>query len=212
MIKIAALFLVLCFTCSYVYGQSSIPISIPTFNDEYTTYVRALESGNTDIDYQKFRESFIESKQFIVSSKQSGDFEKLKKQMYLQIEKSQYQDVINTTKKMLSINYTNMLAHKILRQTYKIVGDTANAAKYKSIQFGLLKSIVEKGDGKTCATAWPVTQVDEEYFILDMIGARVTKQSVDTSGPCDKLEVETKEGNKQIYYFEIAKSLRALKN
>ena len=39
---------------------------------------------------------------------------------------------------MLSIDYTSMIAHKILRQTYNIIGDTLNAKKYKTIQFGLL--------------------------------------------------------------------------
>ena len=32
---------------------------------------------------------------------------------------------------MLSIDYTSMIAHKILRQTYKVIGDTTNAAKIR---------------------------------------------------------------------------------
>jgi hypothetical protein len=106
---------------------------------------------------------------------------------------------------MLSIDYTDMEAHKILRQTYKILGDTVNAKKYHDIEFGLLNSIVKKGDGKTCETGWPVIQIAEEYFILDMLRAKLIKQSVDnTDGLCDKMEVQTAEGPK-IYYFEISK-------
>ena len=106
---------------------------------------------------------------------------------------------------MLSIDYTDMEAHKSLHQTYKILGDMPNSKKYHDIEFGLLNSIIKKGDGKTCQTAWPVIQINEEYFILEMLGAKLQKQSIDnTGGACDKMEVQTDQG-KAIYYFEISK-------
>jgi len=60
-------------------------------------------------------------------------------------------------------------------------------------------------------TGWPVVQVEEEYFILGMLGANVRKQSVDnTGGVCDRIEVETPEGN-ATYYFEISKVFEGYK-
>jgi len=113
---------------------------------------------------------------------------------------------------MLSIDYTSMLAHKILRQTYKMIGDSINSAKYKAIQFGLLNSIVKKGDGKSCETAWPVIQITEEYFILSMIGATLQKQSiVNDGGICDKMDVK-EDGNLKTYYFETSKVFAGYKN
>ena len=121
------------------------------------------------------------------------------------MRKSKYAEIIDITKKMLSIDYTDMEAHKSLHQTYKILGDVPNSKKYHDIEFGLLNSIIKKGDGKTCQTAWPVIQINEEYFILEMLGARLQKQSIDnTGGVCDKMEVQTDRG-KAIYYFEISK-------
>ena len=132
--------------------------------------------------------------------------------MYSLMTKKDYQGIIKVTKEMLSIDYTSMIAHKILRQTYKITGDTISASKYKTIQFGLLNSIVKNGDGKTCATAWPVIQIDEEYFILQMLGAALQKQSIDnTGGLCDKMEVKTEEGDKKTYYFETSKVFEGYK-
>jgi hypothetical protein len=56
-----------------------------------------------------------------------------------------------------------------------------------------------------CKTAWPVVQIAEEYFILDMVGAELTEQSIDNNGGlCDKMEVSTDKG-KATYYFGIAK-------
>lgn len=194
-----------------VYGQESKQIIVPNHNDKYSEYVQMLENGKTDIDYQDFRFSFLESEQFLIASKKSKDLDNLKKQMYSEMDNSNYAEIISITQQMLSIDYTNMLAHKILRQTYTILEDTENAQKYKTIQFGLLHSIIDKGDGKTCETAWTVIQVSEEYFILNMLEAKVVMQSIyNKKGFCDKI-VAFVEGKKKTYYFEISKVFEGYK-
>ena len=125
---------ILLFNLTFAIGQTETKIIIPEFNDDYSKTIKSLESGKTDIDYREFRESFIESEQFKVASKKSNEFSDLKKEMYNQMSESNYDSVISITKNMLSIDYTNMTAHKILRQTYNIVGDTINSKKYKTIQ------------------------------------------------------------------------------
>jgi hypothetical protein len=203
--------LVASLTITKVYGQEPSQIIVPNHNDKYSEYVQMLESGETDIDYQDFRFSFLESEQFLIASKKSKDLDNLKKQMYAEMDKSNYGEIVSITQQMLSIDYTNMLAHKILRQTYSILGDTVNAQKYKTIQFGLLYSIVNNGDGKTCETAWPVIQISEEYFILNMIEAGVKQQSTYSKGGfCDKMDVVV-EGKKKTYYFEISKIFEGYK-
>ena len=189
----------------FVFGQSKTEIIVPKFCDEYSKTVKNLELGKTDIDYKKFRESFIQSEQFKIAMKQKTKLNNLKKEMYEKMANSEIDGVIGITKKILSIDYTNMTAQKVLRQSYKIIGDTINAKKYKVIQFGLLKSIVRNRDGKTCETGWSVIQISEEYFILEMLDAIVIKQSiVNKNEICDKMEVEIN-GEKKTYYFEISK-------
>lgn len=106
----------------------------------------------------------------------------------------------------VNIDYTSMFAHKYLQQTYKILGDTPNQKKYHDIEFGLLNSIINSGDGKTCESGWHVTQIEEEYFILNMIGARLRAQSISKGGKnaCDKMDVKTDDGE-ATYYFEANK-------
>ena len=132
---------------------------MPKFDDKYSRYVQGLETGKTDIDYQDFRFSFLDSEQFKVAN--GSKLNELEREMRAAMAKSEYSQVIRITQQMLSLDYTSLIAHKILRQTYKIMGDTTNATKYKTIQFGLLNSITHKGDGKTCATAWPIIQLAE---------------------------------------------------
>jgi hypothetical protein len=199
-----------CFCVLLTFGQrafaeSEPSVTVPRFADIYSRFVKQLEAGKTEIDYTEFRHSFLESEQFKVIANQNPDLSSLRTRMRELMKASKYAGIVEVTKKMLSLDYTDIGAHKILQQTYKILGDTAKAKKYHDIEFGLLNSIVKKGDGKTCGTGWPVIQVEEEYFILAMLGAKVRKQSIDrTGGVCDKMEVETPEGN-ATYYFEISK-------
>jgi Domain of unknown function (DUF4919) len=203
--KVVLLWVTMVSLCHIVYAGDTSPVVVPNYSDKYSKSIKQLEAGNTNIDYKAFRENFLESEQFKIAGKQQSDLGELRKNMRQLMKASNYSGIIDVANKMLSIDYTDMEAHKILRQTYKALGDTANERKHHDIEFGLLNSIVKKGDGKTCETAWPVIQITEEYFILAMIGAKVLKQSLDnTGGLCDKMEVQTRDGNKT-YYFEVSK-------
>jgi hypothetical protein len=184
-------------------GQNNT-IVIPKFNDKYSNYVKQLEEGKTEIDYADFRNSFLDSKQFNLKG---SAYDSLKRLVYGEIKKKNYQGVLSLTKAMLSIDYTSLFAHKYLQQTYKILGDTINRNKYHDIEFGLLLSITKSGDGKTCETGWHVIQIEEEYFILNMIGADLQLQSLISSkkNMCDKMDVKTDKGESLTYYFEINK-------
>ena len=211
MMKYFLITIILLFNFNIVVGQIETEIKVPEFDDNYSKTVQILENGKTDIDYKSFRESFIESKQFKIASEKSTEFKELKKEMYHQMSESKYDSIITTTKKMLSIDYTSMTAHKILRQTYKIIGDTINGRKYKTIQFGLLKSIVNNGDGKSCENGWSVIQISEEYFILNMLGVELETQSID-SGICDRMEVVDENGEEKVYYFKISNVFKGKQN
>ncbi len=191
-------------------AQNSAEITLPAWNDKYSEFVRQLESGNTKIDYKEFRYSFLESKQLQIKAKKRAEYDSLKMAMIAQARDSHYSEVIKLAKTMLSIDYTSQVAHKYLQQTYKIVGDTTKKNKYHDIEFGLIYSISLSGNAKTWATSWEVIQVEEEYFTLGMIGAKLKKQSIDKSGTkiCDKMEVVDEDGKDEVYYFDVTKLLR----
>lgn len=179
-------------------------VEVPDFKDKYCNYVKLLEGGKTNIDYTDFRNSFLESKQF---NKKGGEYDSLKTEVFEEIKNKNYQGVIRTTKAMLSIDYTSLFAHKYLQQTYKIIGDSVNKNKYHDIEFGLLNSITRNGDGKSCETGWPVTQIEEEYFILRMLGATLQQQSINSArqNMCDKMIVKMEDGEMRTYFFEANK-------
>lgn len=106
--KIVILSLLTSTTFIMTFGQTNTEIVIPTFRDRYCEYVRDLEAGKTDIDYQDFRFNFLESEQFKVAGEKSGDLKNLEDEMYRQLKNSDYQGLIHTAKQMLSIDYTSM--------------------------------------------------------------------------------------------------------
>ena len=190
---------------SRAFSDQSAQGAIPRNGGAYSDVVRTLEAGETKINYRQFRESFLASEQFRARGARAAELDSARKRMHEMMKVSNYPEIIEAAKTIASIDYTDMEAHKILQQTYKILGDAPNQKKHHDIEFGLLNSIVKSGDGKTCQTAWPVIQVTEEYFILEMLGAKLLKQSVDeTGGLCDKMEVETDRG-KQVFYFDVRK-------
>lgn len=196
---VLALLSVSCFT----YAQS---ISIPAHKDKYSDLVRQLESGNTHINFREFRESLIDSRQFLLAGEKTEEQNKLDKEMKNMMGKEDYQGVIKTSAALLSIDYTNMMAHMLRSRAFEKTADTANQSKYRTILDGLVNSILDNGDGKTCATGWPVIKVEEEYFILRAMGLQPLGQSVDKNGGiCDKIEVQTKEGGTLTYFFNVAK-------
>lgn len=185
------------------FGQDD-KIKIPPFNDKYSSYVKKLEAGNTDIDYAGFRNSFLDSRQF---AQKGTSYDSLEKLVYAAVNADDVKKVAALSKAMLSIDYTSMTAHKFLRQSYKIQGDSVNQKKYHDIEFGLMNSILNSGDSKTCETGWHVTQIEEEYFILRMRGADLQTQSIDQSehNMCDKMDVRLEDGTLRTYYFEANK-------
>jgi hypothetical protein len=42
-----------------LFGQSSSEIVVPPFQDTFSDYIKKLEAGETNIDYQDFRFSFL---------------------------------------------------------------------------------------------------------------------------------------------------------
>jgi len=164
----------------------------------YSTFLKEIEEGDLDIDYRQFRISYIYSKEF--KNKTDANYYNLKDEVFKYIQKKRYKKILDVCHRMLKVDYTSMFAHKYIQQTAKIIGDTLQYKKHHDIEFGLLKSIVHNGDGKSCETAWEVTQIEEEYFILRMMRAQLNMQMLD--GGCDRMEV-TQDNKEKVVFFGI---------
>ena len=179
-----------------------------TQNDKYLDYIRQIESGYMNIDFQKFRESFIDSPKFLIAFRRQNEIDSLANKMFYYASNSNFQQTIKSANQILEIDYTNMMAHKILGQAYEALGKVSDAEVQRTILSGLLNSIIKNGNGRACETAWPVIQVTEEGFIMQMLGAKIKNIEVgNKEGKCDKFEAEV-DKDSSMYYFETSNILK----
>ena len=183
------------------FGQDDSEIIVPSYGDKYSDFAKQLESGQTDINYQDFRVSYIQSPQFKLRN--DSVYNNLMQVVYSGMQNMDFPKIIKATKEMLSMDYTSMFAHMRLQQTYKKMGDTLNYEKHHDIEFGLMKSILGSGDARSCETARFTVQKEEIYFLLDIIDAEVLKESKDYSRPgiCYKFKVRTDTGKRNYCFY-----------
>ncbi len=71
---------------------------------------------------------------------------------------------------------------------------------------GLIRSILQSGDGQSPETAFVVINVREEYILMELLGLTMQKQSVLESGGhiYDRLEVvDSETGEERELYFNV---------
>lgn len=86
-------------------------------------------------------------------------------------------------------------------------GRYEESIRHRSYFYGLLASILNSGDGKAQKSAYKVISVDEEYALLNFMGAELGKQSL--VGQCDVMDVKIN-GNRTDIFFDVSIHLEAL--
>jgi hypothetical protein len=182
-------------------------VLLPEDGDMYSELVRRAHAQDQSVDFRAIRFAYLESQAFQRANKRSEELAKLRKDMFAAVEVDDDQQVRENAQEILSVEYINLDAQKLLKQSCKLMGDDACAARHRFVGLGLLRSIVSSGDGKSCDTAWEVVLVAEEYFVLRMIDTTLGKQSVveENGHVCDEVQVFDKANNPRTYYFNVDK-------
>ena len=130
---------------------------------------------------------------------------KLEEKIVAAAKAGAHEQVRSIALQILSTEYINLLGHKFLRQSCAKLNDDPCKKRHHFIEFGLLQSITSSGNGKTCDTAWEVVTVEEEYFILNMLGVKPNQQALSTSAShrCDEMHINDNNGSEKTYYFNI---------
>ena len=177
---------------------------IPAESDEYASAVRRAESGATDIDFRAMRLAYVRSAAFLRARAAADQLGTLREEMAAaMVSGEDATRVRDTARRIMRIVYIDLAAQKALRQACTALKDEACAARYHDLEFGLLRSILSSGDGKSCSTAWQVVTLEEEYFILRMRGFTLRRQQ----GPhgsqiCDKMNGVGEDGRPLTFYFD----------
>lgn len=153
--------------------------------------------------FQSVRDSFAKSKSFSGTWVASTQREALLKTY----SEENPQTFIQGAKAWLDKCPVDAKVHLMLANLLIRTGDYQGGVYHRSMFYGLLWSILASGDGKTPQTAFHVIATDEEYTVLNFMGAKLKKQSL--QGENDVMEVEI-DGKASVMYFDVSIGLNAL--
>ena len=172
-------------------------VVLPHDGDDYSALVARAAAGDKSVDFRALRMTYLKS----AARKRTGNLFAKRKALFSAVEAHDDTAARDAAIAVLSADYTDLAGQKLLRQSCQNLGDSACAEQSHFVEFGLLTSITQSGDGKTCKTGWEVVSIAEEFFILAMQGASLREQALVQN--CDRMDVVDGSGNPAVYYFRI---------
>jgi Domain of unknown function (DUF4919) len=176
--------------------------------------VQAVKVGDLSINFADLRMKYAASPDY-----EPEGFSDETKDMYRKLNSKDYQGAVKTANAVLEKQYVNIDAHMVASAAYAGLNDEEQAALHHNIAVGLLRSILESGDGASTATAYKVIAIAEEYSLMRAEGWLPGKQSYlqENKKSYDKMEMrDAKSGTTITKYFDVTlsdedmmKSLRA---
>ncbi|HWD26100.1 MAG TPA: DUF4919 domain-containing protein [Rhizomicrobium sp.] len=183
-------------------GTARAEIVLPNDGDDYSALVAKAMAHDAGTDFRALRLAYVKSAAF--KRADSAKLADLKKDMEAAMQNADGAVTVRQdAEAILSIDFTDLYAQKILHQSCKLVHDDACDDLHHVIEFSLLRSITDNGDGKSCATGWPVVQIKEEYFMLAMMGVKMRQQALVNGGGhmCDAMTGIDDKGAEVTWFF-----------
>ncbi len=177
-------------------------VTPPPDVDGFSKLVIRAEADDQDVDFRALRLAWLDSAQ----RRSAPNLDPFRQKLNGAVQARQDAQIRDIARQIVSADYVDLPAHFQLRQACTRLGDKPCADHEHFVEFGLLDSITKNGAGTAIETAWPVVSIDEEYFILGMIGAVLRQQSLlQRNGRAyDAMEVTMPNGSDVVFYFDIA--------
>lgn len=186
-------------------AYSADNLVLPTDNDQYSQLVHKAHAQDSTVSFRDLRIAYLNSSASKLTANTLAELKSLRRDMFDAVAHNDAPVIRSKAEAILNIKYIDMDAHKLLRQSCAVLADKACEDRHRFTGLGLLRSIVSIGDGKSCKSAWEVVAVEEEYFVLRMIGEKLKEQSVVQEGGkiCDKMQVVNEKQEPTTRYFDI---------
>ena len=129
---------------------------------KYEALVQRVRSGDQTVDLNELRLTAGEAG--IASSANARD-------KLMRVARSHdFKEMARAGDAVLESNYTDLEGHYFARIAAKQMGKPELEEFHHWVEMGLLQSLRSSGDGQSPITAMKVISVDEEYFILHVMG------------------------------------------
>ena len=182
-------------------------LATASYADEYektcSEILNKVKNGETAVDYAALRQNCGRTSWYV--QRKQTKIDKIRKEMYAAADVKNYAEVKKLAKSILDINYLNMTAHRMLSWASEALGDSVESKRHLDIEIGLLRSIGQSGSGANCREGKVVIDVEEEYFVMQIMGWKLRRQHTVSDGDitCDLMEVVDSDGNERKEYFNV---------
>jgi hypothetical protein len=165
---------------------------------KYEALVQRVRAGDQTVDLNELRltageagiESDVDARDRLMTAARNHDFKKM----------AEAADAV------LKSNYADLDGHFFAKVAAKELGKPELEEFHRWVELGLLKSLRGSGDGQSPETAMKVISVDEEYFILRMVGQLPGEQALSTctGAPCDIMTTTDPQSKQEHrWYFNV---------
>ncbi len=164
---------------------------------DYDALVQRARAGDRTLDLAKLRDAAVRA-----GVEPDPD---AKKALWDAANARDWKKILRAADAVLAQSYVDLDAHFFARHAAKQLGDKAKEDLHHWLEIGLLQELRKTGDGQSEATPMVVLSVDDEYFILHMVGATLRRQTLGRCGtaPCDHMEVVDEDGKESTWYFDV---------
>ena len=177
--------------------------SISAAEPSYDDLLAQIRSGKLDVDYAALRLSFAASPKYEPYGSATGT---MAKDMITAFKADDCPTAIARAKEIMDANFVYIDAHRVTSLCHKKAGNEEGARQERAVADGLIRSVLQSGDGKTPQTAFVVIAIDEEYKALSALGLVPATQSLVTieGRSFDKLDAKTRDGSQAVtLYFNV---------
>jgi len=195
-------------TAAAPHAAAAAPAPPAQTQDTYEALVAKAEAGEA-VDFYQLRMAYLRRLVSLRGGRGGDEVSALQDEMFEAMHTRHPEIVFEAAQQILRHLYIDLDAQKARYQSCKLL-NRPHCARYEQISHEMLRSVVRGRDGKTCATAWEVVSVPEEYFVIRMLDLKPVGQSLVTDGHvCDKLDVVDGHGGARTFYFDVGALLEA---
>ncbi len=174
-------------------------VALPQGEGDYARLVARAAAGDTALDFRALRVAAM------ANPHRAGEMTLLMSGQALiqRMESKDYDGARRQATETLTENYTDFFSWEILGDACESLGDKACAAQALFMQKGLMQSVLNSGDGKSCATGWVVVTNSEENDLMLVMGPqRTSPQRIKEDGhSCDVMATRDLDGKPMTFYF-----------
>jgi hypothetical protein len=172
-------------------------------DSDYAALVAKADAGDATTDYTALRNAYAQSSAY---DPYGMDWRAMKNEAFTALQGKDCATALARADAILKLDYTSVEGHALRAACAQQNNDSATMTREQAIAKGLLNSVTASGDGKSADTAYMVTTMAEEQFLLLSARTREAGQALlqTKKGPVDEITaVDFTSGAKSTVYFNV---------